>query len=368
MGIIKRKVNGKWRYGVSRRLPRNKLGMKRFRRWYENRTMAQDVFDRLSGAIASGTLDTVLPGLVGALEATATVSSFWERFRDEYCKPRLSSWSRYELSFRTLNAEFGTIPLGEFRRQDLHSYMQKRKGQVSDSTINKDIAAIKKMFSYALEVGAVEHHPLVRFPGIRVQEKALRLPTVEEYHRLVDAMPDPVISAFVAVLGETGFRKNEALNLRRDQVDWKAARILTEKTKGKKVRSIPLSNFAMEKLRSLVPFVRNPHLFVHQGQVRLDGRRWLNPDKIFRRGRKAAGLEWITFHTLRHMRATTWMTHGVDLRTVKELLGHSDIRTTMRYVKYVDSHADLAVRSAQAEEEIELQNDKRGDKSGTSDE
>jgi integrase/recombinase XerD len=364
MGIVKRKVNGKWRYGVSRRLPHNKLGIRRFRRWYQNRTIAQNVLDRLSGAIAIGMLDSVLPGLVGAAEATTTVEKFWERFRDEYCKPRLSSWKRYELSFRSINAAVGRIALGEFRRQDLHGYIQKRKGSVSDSTINKDIAAVKKMFSYALEVGAVEHHPLVRFPGIRVQEKPLRLPTIEEYRRLVDAMPDPVIGALVAVLGETGFRKSEGLTLVREQVDWQGGRIRTEQTKGKKVRSIPLSDFAMAKLRALVPFAGTRHVFVHQQPSPKAGKAWSNPDKVFRAGRKAAGLEWITFHTLRHMRATNWLHQGVDIRSVQKLLDHSDIRTTMKYLKYIESHADMSVREAQAKEEQALKKSAEREENG----
>lgn len=354
MGIVRQFRDGRWRYGVSRRLPKNCLGMKRFRRWYDTRLLAQKVLDKLAGAIAEGEIDEILPDLVGKGRQEYTVRLFWERFRDEYCKARLTSWRRYELSFKTLLEQLGSIPIEDFRREHLYSYIKARKGKVSDSTINKDLAAIKKMFSYALEVGAVDYHPLVRFPGIRVQEKALRLPTVEEYRRLVEAMPDPVIGALVAVLGETGFRKNEALNLTRDQIDWKACRVITEKTKGKKVRSVPLSDFAMEKLRGLVPYVTTPYLFVHHGQIRLSGKRWRNPDKVFREGRKAAGMEWITFHTLRHLRATTWMKYGVNIRSVKELLGHADVRTTMRYTKYVESHADKAVREAQGTEREDL--------------
>ena len=87
----------------------------------------------------------------------------------------------------------------------------------------------------------------------------------------------------------------------------------------------------MERLRSLVPSVQSPYISVHQSQPRLNRIRWRNPYKVFRAGRKVAGMEWMTFHTLRHMRGTTWMHDGVDIREVKELLGHSDIRTTMRY-------------------------------------
>ena len=57
------------------------------------------------------------------------------------------------------------------------------------------------------------------------------------------------------------------------------------------------------------------------------------------KGREKAGLEWVSFHDLRHFRATQWVMRGVDLRTVQELLGHSNITTTMRYVHFAPSHA-----------------------------
>ena len=335
--------------------------MKRFRRWYENRTIAADVLSRVNGAIATGTINDILPGLVGLEQKQYTVAQFWPRFRDEYCKPRLASWSRYELSFRSINAEIGQIVLGEFRRHHLHAYVQKRSLEVAANTVNKDIAAIKKMFSFAVEVGAIEAHPLTRFPTIKTQEKALRLPTGEEFRRLVSSIEDPAIGALVAILGETGMRKGEALRLTWSHVDLRGNRIIVERTKGKRVRSIPLSEFAVDHLRRLVRFVHQPRVFCHQES----GKPWENPDKVFRTARSAAGLSWVTFHSLRHFRATAWLQHGADIRTVKEALGHRDIQTTMRYLKHIDSHADRALRSAQELEKEALENASRRDKNGT---
>lgn len=305
----------------------------------------------LNGAIATGSLDDVLPGLVGASQEDYTITSFWERFRDEYCKPRLASWKRYRLSFDSINAYLGNVPLRDFRREHLHGFVERRTGKVSASTINKDIAAIKKMFSYALEVGAVQSHPLVRFPKIRTQEVALRLPTLEEFYRLIDSMADPAIGALVAILGETGIRKSEGINLQWSHIDWQGRRLIVEITKSKKVRTIPLSDHALDKLRSLVRFVHQQFIFCHQDS----GKRWFNPDKVFRAGRKAAGLPWITFHTLRHFRGTSWLQLGADIRTVQMALGHADIQTTLRYLKWVESHSDKAIREAQEKEKAEIE-------------
>ena len=60
------------------------------------------------------------------------------------------------------------------------------------------------------------------------------------------------------------------------------------------------------------------------------------------------------FHDLRHFRATQWVMHGVDLRTVQELLGHSTITTTMRYAHFAPNHANRSILEAEKLEVREL--------------
>lgn len=322
------------------------------------------MLDQLNGAIATASLDRVLPGLVGRGEVSYTVATFWERFRDEYCKPRMSSWRRYQQSFAAINADLGSIPLREFRRHHLHEYLERRIKTVSRNTANRDIAAIKKMFSYALEVGAVEYHPLIKFPTFKVEEKALRLPTLDEFRALVESIYDPALRALVALLGETGMRRGEALNLTWQDIDFRGRRVVAQKTKGKKVRTIPLSDFAIEKLRAVTRFVGQPYVFCHQGGGRA-GTRIRSIYGPLHRAAKEIGLEWITPHTLRHFRATAWLQHGVDIRTVKEALGHAAIATTSRYLKLVESHADRVLREAQEREQKEAEMRSKRDENGT---
>jgi integrase len=364
MGIVKKKINGKWRYGVSRRLPRNRLGMKRFRRWFENRTIAKKVLDTLNGAIATGKIDMVLPDLVGGESGEYTIHTFYRRWMDEYCTPRLSSASRYAQSFKFILPKLGSIPIESFNRGMLHEWLEKRTKEVSKSTANKDIAAIKKMMAYACEIGVLGINPLTRFKPFKVQETALRIPTVDEYHKLVDSMPTTALSALVAILGETGMRKSEAIDLTWPRVDFRTRKITLEITKGKTVRSVAMSDYAIEKLGLLIRFIHQPFVFCYQGPWKA-GTRIRKPYKAFHAAAKAAGLEWINFHTLRHFRATTWLQLGVDIRTVQMALGHKDIQTTMKYLKFIESHADRSLRDAQMREAEQIKSNSKRDKSGT---
>ena len=100
----------------------------------------------------------------------------------------MPSWRSYEGSFESLNATLGKIPLKEFQHKDLHRYVAQRKKQVKPATVNRAIAAISKLFSYALECGEIDTHPLVRFPKLKEPKKVFRPLTVQQFRDLVEAV------------------------------------------------------------------------------------------------------------------------------------------------------------------------------------
>ena len=266
-----------------------------------------------------------------------------------YLRDRAATFT-HALSLESLNRELGKILLVDFRRHHLHRYVQRRVKQVARNTVNRDVAALRKMFSFALELGVIDYHPLVRFPMLKVQEVPRRILTVEEFHLLVQSMDRLEIAALVAVMGETGIRKSEALFLEWDSISVPERILSVGRTKNQRVRHIPLSEFALDWLQRLVRHLHCPYVFVSSQT----NQRWVNPEKAFKRGAVRAGLNWVGFHYLRRFRATHWLRLGVDVRTVKDLLGHRDILTTMRYALFVSDHAVRSVRDAQRLEEGEL--------------
>ena len=75
--------------------------------------IAQALQTRIESTILDGTWKQLKQELAGGNRTVWTVRSFYERFFEEYCKPRLRCLRRYALSFKSLNAELGNIPLAE---------------------------------------------------------------------------------------------------------------------------------------------------------------------------------------------------------------------------------------------------------------
>ncbi len=347
MGIYKVKDRrGRRRYVVSKYWPN---GSGRLRMYAPNYRSAQALQTRIESSILDGTWKQLKEELAGGNRTVWTVRSFYERFFEEYCKPRMRSRRRYALSFKSLNAVLGNIPLKEFQRKDLYRYVARRKKQVQPATVNRDIAAISKLFSYALECGEVDTHPLVRFPKLKEPKKVFRPLTVQQFRDLVEAMDNPYLQAMVAVIGETGIRKGEALSLTWKRVDLVRRLLWVEFTKDDEPREIPLSKYATGYLVGLVRYLNTPYVFVN---IRT-GTRWVNPDKPLRRAAERVGLK-VGFHDLRRFRCSHWLMQGVDVRTVQKLMGHSSISTTMRYAGYVSSHALACIREAQATEDSQM--------------
>ncbi len=182
-------------------------------------------------------------------------------------------------------------------------------------------------------------------------EEALRIMTYDEYRQLMEAVveEDLVIGTYTVVLGETGMRKSEGLRLKWDHIHKAGPNqqiVMIGQTKSGKIRSVRLSDLAVEYLNKLVRFIDIPHVFVDP----VRRKPWKDPRGPFFKGREKVGLDWVGFHDLRHFRATQWLMNGVDVNTVKQLLGHADIQTTMRYVHFVETHATKSVVEAQKKE------------------
>lgn len=114
--------------------------------------------------------------------------------------------------------------------------------------------------------------------------------------------------------------------------------ILLEHTKSGDRREIPINQTLREILQTIVRRVNSPYIFTDA-----KGRRFQDVKRAFQSACRRAGIKNFTFHDLRHTFASHLIMAGVDLPTVKELLGHKSLTMTLRYAHLSPGHKVKAV-------------------------
>ena len=163
-----------------------------------------------------------------------------------------------------------------------------------------------------------------------------------ELERLQGVM-QPSDWKLVAFAIETGLRRGEQFRLRWDQVDLENGVLTLPLPKGGKTRHVPLSEEAKTILRSFDSFLRSAWVFPGLKDMTqpMDSRAFLR--RSFEPGLRQAGITGACWHSLRHTAASRRIMAGVDLVSVKEILGHRDIQTTLRYAHLAPEHLRDAV-------------------------
>ncbi len=155
--------------------------------------------------------------------------------------------------------------------------------------------------------------------------------------------------AIIEMLYSTGLRISELCKLNHENVNLKTKEF-TVMGKGKKIRSVYLTNRAVKMLEeylsertdNFVPFFINARERKNEIETNGESRRLTRTAieiMVRDRGRKAGITKPVTPHVLRHTFATALLKNGADLRSVQELLGHSNISTTQIYTHF--ANADL---------------------------
>jgi integrase len=225
--------------------------------------------------------------------------------------------------------------IDEVTAWDVERFKAARVENVTKSTVNRDLAVLKRLFSLAVDWGLLDKNPLKKIALYRIEETLMRVVTEEEERSLIEAAA-PHFKPVIVVAINTGMRRGELLSLRWDEVDLHSGTITVKQSKSGRVRHVPLNKTAQEALAS----VPEPH----EGCVfRYRGSKINDVKTAFLKAVKRAGIPPCRFHDLRHSFATRLVLAGVDLATVKELMGHASISTTMRYAHPSPPHKREAV-------------------------
>jgi integrase/recombinase XerD len=237
----------------------------------------------------------------------------------------------------------GLNEVTEIRTHDMQTFIQHLDEQgKSAATQSRVLATLRTFFDYLHDTKVVEHNQAKKLKRPKFDKKLPEILTVEEVERLLSEPSDhtPIglrDRAMLEVLYATGLRVTELVSLNLEDVNLTLGYIkcLT----GSSVRVVPLGKNASIALDHYIKIGRDKicrkgvfceaSVFVNNAGQRLTRQGFW---KLIKKYTELAGIQkTITPHTLRHSFAVHMIESGVELKAVKELLGHSDLTTTQLY-------------------------------------
>jgi integrase/recombinase XerD len=173
-------------------------------------------------------------------------------------------------------------------------------------------------------------------PTVIYPRKSSKLPPVmspDEIKKLIDGVTNIKHRTIIMLLYSTGMRLSEIAKLKIADIDSRNMRIKIVQGKGAKDRFTILSEQVLLELRAYY-IIYKPKEYLFNGSRPGRSISLRNIQHLVQKGVAQIGLasKHYTVHTLRHSFATHLVDNGADLHTVKELLGHTSLQTTMRYM------------------------------------
>ncbi|MCR5267871.1 MAG: site-specific tyrosine recombinase XerD [Lachnospiraceae bacterium] len=224
---------------------------------------------------------------------------------------------------------------------DLEAYIQDLNANgFKAATVSRNIASMKAFFGYAVKELGLKEDPSTGLKSPKIEKKMPEILTMEEVVRLLeqpkgDTPKEIRDKAMLELLYATGIRVSELIGLQVSDVNMQMNYILCRDAN--KERVIPFGNEARHALIRYLESSRNvmvedptsPILFANCSGQKMSRQGFWKLIKYY--AKKAGITSDITPHTLRHSFAAHLVENGADLRSVQEMLGHSDISTTQIY-------------------------------------
>ncbi len=251
----------------------------------------------------------------------------------------------YERDLKKMAAwlkEQGIDSVNQVTGTSLNSYMlYLERENLAAATVSRSVAAVRAFFQYQVKESRIAEDPSSSLKPPKVEKKMPEVLTVEEVDLLLE-QPDERTpkgirdKAMLELLYATGIRVSELIHLNLSDVNMKMGYITC--TEHERDRIVPFGNAAKRALERYLKETRGILMGAHKEKVLflncLGGSMsrqgfW----KVLKSYVKQAGITAdITPHTLRHSFAIHLLQNGADLKSVQEMLGHSDISTTQMYL------------------------------------
>jgi len=284
---------------------------------------------------------------------------------------------------KTVARLLGNFPdLQEKKLGDINPWLvekwrtQRLKSGIKRSTVNRDLDDLKSALGKAVEWGVLDAHPIATVKRVKVDTNVTpRFLASDEQERLVDALdgreavlrakrvsanawraergydllPDlrefvfaDHLKPMVLVSLHTGLRRGELFSLEWADVRFAESHLTVHGARAKSLRTrhVPLNGIASQALRDWKAQSDVKDGLVFPGK---NGKPFDNVNSAWRQILRDARIERFRWHDLRHTFASLLVMAGVDLNTVRELLGHADLQMTLRYAHLAPEHKAAAV-------------------------
>ena len=201
---------------------------------------------------------------------------------------------------------------------------------LSENTIHSRTNALK--FYYEQVLGREKF-----FVEIPRPKRPLLLPKLlneSEITNLFNALDNKKHKAMLFTAYSAGLRVSEVVQLKIADIDSQRMQIFIKRAKGKKDRYVNLSPLVLDILRKyLLEYKPRPREFLFESEQTQTAYPTRTAQQIFQNAREKAGIrKEVGIHSLRHSFATHLLEKGTDIKYIKEILGHFNIKTTERYL------------------------------------
>ena len=231
--------------------------------------------------------------------------------------------------------------LFNLKEQDIRDYLKKlNKNNITSRSIARKISTLKTYYKFLIITKKIANNPL---EFIIMPKQAKSLPKVLSVEEVLNLLDIPLNNAYdyrnkamIELMYATGLRISELINLTLSNIDLDL-NIVKTIGKGNKERIIPMGDYATEYLKKYIYNYRsffikkqnNDYVFLNKNGTKMSRQMFF---KIIQKIALEKNIKTkFSPHTLRHSFATHMLEYGADLRTIQELLGHSNISTTQIY-------------------------------------
>ena len=243
---------------------------------------------------------------------------------------------------------FGRKLLTDIRGEQIEDFMADRLSEAKPSTVNKERAYLQSILSAAVRWQYIARNPVDQVSRVKVPERKFNVMSRDDVSKLLDGTSGWV-RVFIGLALNTGMRREEMRTLKWGNIDFSRAQITvatdgTFTTKNRRNRTIPMNTFMLELLSKHPRHITSPYVFTSTktGVLLMNGETF---NKALRRSLIDLSLPHYRTHDMRHTFGTTLAENREDPRTIMELMGHTTIEMTMRYIHTSGARKATAVQN-----------------------